>query len=303
VEGWVEKLYVNKTGQSVRRGETLLELYSPQLVAGQEEYLLALDNAARLADSPFAEIREGAARLAEAAHARLRLLDVPEAVIRELAETRRVRRTVPLHSPFRGIVTHINVREGQYVMPQTELYRIADLSRVWVYVDLYEDDLAWVREGDTAEMQVTALPGRRFQGKVATIYPYLEAKTRTGKVRLEFANPDRALKPEMYASVIVHASRQVDAVTVPAEAIVRSGARSLVFVVRGPGKFAPREVETGVSAAGRTQILHGLEPGEEVVVSAQFLIDSESKLREAVAKMLEADRPAAKQADTPAHRE
>ncbi len=305
VEGWIEKLHVNKTGQAVRRGAVLLEIYSPQLVASQEEYLLAIENAAALKDSPFAEIRDGAARLAAAARERLKLLDVPEHELLELEHTRRARRTLHLHSPFKGIVTHIGVREGQYVMPQTELYRIADLSRVWVYVDVYEDDLAWVREGDAAEMRLAALPGRVFQGKVATIYPYLEAKTRTARVRLEFANPDLALKPEMYANVVLHASRQVDAVTVPAEAIVRSGARELVFVVRGPGRFAPREVKPGVSADGRTQILQGLEPGEEVVVSAQFLIDSESKLREAVAKMLDAGKPAAAPAEEkaapPAH--
>lgn len=305
VEGWIEKLYVDKTGQAVRRGDVLLEIYSPQIVAGQEEYLLALENAAALKDSPFAEIRDGAARLAAAARERLTLLDMPAHQLEELERTRQVRRTLHLHSPFKGIVTYIGARAGQYVTPQTELYRIADLARVWVYVDVYEDDLAWVREGDAAEMRVVALPGRVFLGKVATIYPYLEAKTRTAKVRLEFDNPDRALKPEMYANVVLHASRQVDAVTVPTEAIVRSGARELVFVVRGPGKFAPREVKPGVSSAGRTQILQGLEPGEEVVVSAQFLIDSESKLREAVAKMLEADKaavaPAEEKATPSAH--
>lgn len=288
-DGWIEKLYINKTGEGVKENSILLELYSPQLVASQDEYLLALKNRETLKASPFEEIRAGAESLVESAHERLVLLDVPAHQIKELEETRSVRKTLHIHSPFTGVVTHIGAREGQYITPQTELYRIADLSRVWVYVDVYEDDLAWVRKGDMADMQLAALPGRTLKGRVATIYPYLEAKTRTVRVRLEFRNPDGALKPDMYANIVLHASRQVDAVVVPTEAVVRSGAREIVFVVQGPGKYAPREVKLGVAASGKTQIMKGVKPGEEVVVSAQFLIDSESKLREAVQKMLEQD--------------
>ncbi len=168
---------------------------------------------------------------------------------------------------------------------------ITDLSRVWVIVDLYEDDLPWVRKDDTAKMQVAGIPGRVFSGKVAYIYPYLEAKTRTIKIRLEFDNADFALKPDMFANVEVLASRQVDAVTVPAESIVRTGTQEQVFVQRAPGRYEPRMVTVGVSANGQTQIVSGLEAGEVVVTSSQFLIDSESKLKEATAKMMDAAKP------------
>jgi len=286
-EGWIEKLYINKTGEPVKNDAILLEIYSPQLVSTEEEYLLALKNKETLESSSFEDIRQSAGSLAAAARARLEFFDVPEHQIVELEKTHQIKKTLHIHSPFSGIISHIGVREGQYVTPQTELYQIADLSRVWVYVDVYEDDLAWVREGDAADMQLAALPTRVFHGKIATIYPYMEAKTRTAKVRLEFRNTDMSLKPDMYANVVLHASRQVNALAIPSEAVVRSGARELTFVVQGPGKFAPREIRTGVSANGQTQIVTGLQAGEEVVTSAQFLIDSESKLREAVAKMMQ----------------
>jgi Cu(I)/Ag(I) efflux system membrane fusion protein len=173
------------------------------------------------------------------------------------------------------------------VTPQTELYFIADLSRIWVYVDIYEDELPWVRVGDRAEMQVEAVPGTTFEGQLTYIYPYAERRTRTIKARLEFANGDLLLKPDMYANVIIRAQPQANVVAVPSEAVVRSGVREKVFVVNEPGKFEPRDVVIGVSSEGWTEISDGIEPGEQVVVSAQFLIDSESKLREAVSKMRE----------------
>lgn len=304
-DGWIEKLYINKTGEKVHKDSILLELYSPQLVSSQEEYLLALKNRTTLKESPFDEIRAGSESLVESSRERLVLLDVPAHQIKDLEETRKASKTLHIHSPFNGVVTYIGARAGQYVTPQTELYRIADLNRVWVYVDVYEDDLAWVREGDMADMQLTALPGRTLKGHVATIYPYLEAKTRTARVRLEYRNRDGALKPDMYANIVLHASRQVDAIVVPTEAVVRSGSREIVFVVQSAGKYAPREVKLGVSADGKTQIIQGITPGEEVLVSAQFLIDSESKLREAVQKMLnqggqKPDIPAAPAANKPA---
>jgi Cu(I)/Ag(I) efflux system membrane fusion protein len=304
-DGWIEKLYINKTGEKVHKDSILLELYSPQLVSSQEEYLLALKNRTTLKESPFDEIRAGSESLVQSSRERLVLLDVPAHQIKDLEETRKASKTLHIHSPFNGVVTYIGARAGQYVTQQTELYRIADLNRVWVYVDVYEDDLAWVREGDMADMQLTALPGRTLKGHVATIYPYLEAKTRTARVRLEYRNRDGALKPDMYANIVLHASRQVDAIVVPTEAVVRSGSREIVFVVQSAGKYAPREVKLGVSADGKTQIIQGITPGEEVLVSAQFLIDSESKLREAVQKMLnqggqKPDIPAAPAANKPA---
>ncbi len=287
VEGWIEKMRVDKTGEQVKKNQILLSIYAPQLVSSQEEYLLALQNRKVLANSPFEDIRRGAMALVQSSRERLELLDMAEHQIRELEKTGKIKKYVHIHSPFDGVVIKVGAREGQFVTPKTELYSIADLSRVWVYVDVFEDELPWVQVGDEAEMTVAAVPGRIFRGRITYIYPYFESKTRTVKVRMEFDNRHGLLKPEMFADVTIHAGRQIDAVVVPEEAIVRSGSRELVFVVRAPGKFEPRVVRVGVSSGGMTQILSGVQPGEEVVTSAQFLIDSESKLREATAKMLE----------------
>ena len=171
--------------------------------------------------------------------------------------------------------------------PQTEIYMIASLARVWVYVDIYEYEMPWVAVGDEAIMTLVALPGQDFRGRITFIYPYLESKTRTLKLRLEFDNPKQALKPDMFANVTIKASRRIDAVVVPEEAVVGSGIRDRVFVVRFAGKFEPRIVKTGLRADGLVQILDGIKPGEEVVTSSEFLIDSESKLQEAASKMKE----------------
>ena len=286
VEGWIDELFIDVTGAKVEQQTMLLSLYAPQLVSSEEEYLLALKNAELLQKSSQKDIREGARRLADAALERLKLFDVPEHQLEAIRREKKIFKNLHIHSPFDGIVIAIGVREGQFVTPKTELYTIADLSRIWVYVDIYEDEMPWVRAGDAAEMSVTGVPGRVFLGTVTYIYPYLDAKTRTNKVRLEFDNPDQLLKPEMFARVTLKTSRQVDAVVAPSEAIVRTGAREQVFVVKGEGKFEPRNVRLGVTTGGMVQIVEGISAGERVVTSAQFLIDSESKLNEATAKML-----------------
>ncbi len=289
IEGWIEELYVETTGERIAEDHILLSVYSPQLVVTQQEYLLARSYQETLRESPFPDIRQGAADLVESSLARLRLLDVPEHQILELTQSGEVQEQLHIHSPADGIAINVGVREGQYVTPQTELYTIADLSSIWVLVDVFEDELPWVRVGDRARMTVAAAPGRVFEGQLTYIYPFAERQTRTVKARLEFDNSDFVLKPEMFVDVTILASPEVDAVAVPSEAVIRSGVREQVFVVRAPGKFEPREVRLGVSSDGWTQIQEGIEVGDEVVVSAQFLIDSESKLREAAAKMLEVE--------------
>jgi Cu(I)/Ag(I) efflux system membrane fusion protein len=287
IEGWVNELNLQKTGEQAEKDDVLLSIYSPQLVASQQEYLLALENLETLRNNPSADIRQGAAALAESARMRLELFDVPAQRIEELSKDKMVKKNLPILSPFAGIVMNIGVRVGDYVSPKTELYMLADLSQVWVYVEVYENELPWVSVGDPAEMTVAAVPGKVYQSKVAYIYPYVEKKTRTVTLRLELDNKDGKLKPDMFADVVLKADRQEEAVVVPAEAVVRTGNRVLVFVQRQKGKFEPREVELGIAADGLTQINSGLEAGEVVVTSGQFLIDSESKLREATAKMLE----------------
>jgi len=292
-DGWIGKLHVDETGEQVKKDQILLSIYSPQLVSSQEEYLLALNNMAILKNSPFPDIRHGAANLLRSTRERLELLDVPEHQIRELEKTHKVMKFLHIHSPFDGIVVNIGARDGQYVTPQTELYMIANLSNVWTYVDVYEYEMPWIKVGDEAHMRLASLPGETFTGKIKYIYPYMNAKTRTIKVRLEFKNPGMKLKPDMFADINIHASKQVNAIVIPSEAVLRTGSRNVVFVVRGPGKYEPRDVRLGISSGGLVQILAGVKKGEDVVTSAQFLIDSESKLREAAAKMMEVKKPTA----------
>jgi len=287
IDGWIEKLYVDITGAKVEKDTILLGLYSPKLVASQQEYVLALRHYETLKNSPVEDIRKGAKELMLSSRARLEFFDVPEHQIIELEKSRVPQKTLHIHSPAAGIVTRIGAREGQHVTPKTELYMIADLSRVWVYADIFENELSWVAVGDTVDITLASLPGESFPGQVAYIYPYAETKTRTVKIRIELDNPDLKLKPETFAQIIVRASRQDQAIVIPSEAVVRSGSVNRVFVVRGPGKFEPREVELGLQADGRIIVLAGVQAGEEVVTSAQFLIDSESTLREATAKMMD----------------
>ena len=281
VAGWVEKLYVSVTGERVRKDDILLGIYSPKLVSAQEEYLLARQYGDTMAGV-------GRSSILELSRRRLELWDVPEHQIREIEEKGVAMKTLHIHSPASGIVIKKSVVEGMYVKPGMTLYTIADISRVWVYVDIYEYEVPWVKVGQGAEMTLASYPGRVFKGKVTFIYPFMGAKTRTNKVRLEFDNPGLKLKPDMYANVTLSSVVSKSAVAVPAEAIIRSGARNVVVVARGSGKFSPRPVTLGVEAEGYYEVRDGLEEGEVVVTSAQFLIDSESRLKEAITKMLEA---------------
>ncbi|MGR9116962.1 MAG: efflux RND transporter periplasmic adaptor subunit [Gammaproteobacteria bacterium] len=286
-EGWIEILRVDKTGEWVKKDEDLLSIYSPQLVTSQQEYILALNNLKALENSPIVDIRRGAEELVKSSRERLKLLDVPAHQLHDLTRTHQIKKSLHIHSPADGIVMNIGSREGQYVTPATELYMIADLSTVWVYADIYEYELPWVKVGDSVEMRLAGVPGRIFKGHLAYIYPYAEAKTRSIKVRLAFDNTELLLKPDMFAEITIHAGKKEEAITIPTEAVIRSGARNQVFIVRGPGKFEPRPVTLGLTSNGKVAVLDGVHEGERVVTSAQFLLDSESKLREAAAKMIE----------------
>ena len=230
VEGWIEKLYIDFTGQAVKKDDILLEIYSPQLVSTQEEFLVALEFKEKMGKSPYAEMNKGADSLLTSARKRLHYLDVPHHQIHELEKNRQIMRTLHIHSPNKGIVVNKHIQEGAYIKPGMPIYTIADISRVWVYADIYEYELPWVREGQKVNMTLSYYPGKIFKGKVTYIYPYLEAKTRTVKVRLEFDNPRLELKPDMYANVIIDSAVSEDDVAVPTEAVIRSGERSLVIV-------------------------------------------------------------------------
>jgi len=285
VDGWIREMRVDKTGQSVAFDDILLTIYSPKLVATQQEYLLALENYATLKDSSFEDVRNGANKLVGSARERLVLLDVPEHQIVELEQSRQVQEGLHIHAPGKGTVLAIGARQGQFVNPATELYRIADLDTVWVHADIYEYELPWVKVGDPVDMSLQAVPGEVFKGEVSYIYPYAQAQTRTTRVRMTFDNRDGMLRPETFADVSIRASEMPNQVVIPAEAVVRSGDSTQVFVVTEAGDFEPRRVQLGLESSGEVAVTHGVDAGERVVVSAQFLIDSESKLREATAKM------------------
>ncbi len=291
VEGWIEELRVDNTGENVDRDDILLSIYSPRLVSTQQEYLLALNNLEALESSPFEDIRRGAEELVASSRERLALFDVPEHQIRELEQSREIQKNLHIHTPVSGTVISIGARAGQYVSPKTELYMIVDLSTVWVYADIYEYELPWVKVGDEVEMSLAGIPGRTFVGELDYIYPYAESRTRSIKVRLSFDNPELLLKPEMFADVVIRSDKSVNAVVIPSEAVIRSGKSERVFVVRAPGKFEPVTVKLGIQSAGQVAVLEGIEDGDEVVVSGQFLVDSESSLREATAKMMELAEP------------
>lgn len=286
IMGWVEKLYVNVTGQPVRRGQPLLEIYSPDLVSTQEEYLLALRYQKALSGSELKETIAGSASLIESARRRLELWDITLAQITELEMSGKPRRTLTFYSPADGIVMEKMVVQGAAVMPGMDLFKIVDLSRVWVMADVYEYELPWIKVGDPAEMELSFVPGKNFAGKVTYIYPILAMESRTAKVRLEFANPagEIQLRPEMFATVRLKSDLGEETLAVPEQAIIRSGERFVAIVARDGGYFDVREVKAGLVAEGYMQILDGLHEGEQLVVSSQFLIDSESNLRAAIAQ-------------------
>jgi RND family efflux transporter MFP subunit len=281
VGGFVERLYIRTTGQIVRRGEPAFELYSPELVASQEEYLRALQAARDLAQSPHADTRRGAEELVRAARRRLELFDVPAAFIAELEQRGTVQRTVTMPAHAGGWVIAKNVVEGDQVEPAMELYTVADLSRVWVEAQFYENEALLLHVGRSASVTVPHDPGRRLIGRVAYIYPYVQPASRTLAVRFEFANADLMLKPGMFVDVSLDVEA-VEGVVVPESALLDTGERQIVFVVLPGHRFEPREVRAGSRSEGRVQILSGVAAGDSVVVRANFLLDSESRLRGAL---------------------
>jgi Cu(I)/Ag(I) efflux system membrane fusion protein len=287
IDGWIEKQHVSFPGQLVTKGERLLEIYSPELVATEEEYLTALRYRGRLHDSSLGEAVGGARGLVEAAESRLRYWDISEAQIRALRERGEISRTMALDAPFDGIVVEKNVPEGGHVKVGQSVYSIADISTVWVYAEVYEYEAPWLAPGQEATMTLAYQPGVTYRGRVAYVYPYVKNKTRTLQVRMEFPNTrDFVLKPEMWANVTLHAAITREGLAVPVQAVLRTGKRDIVLVALEGGRFAPRDVRLGAQAGDDFEVLEGLREGERVVTSAEFLISSESNLQSALAKMI-----------------
>jgi multidrug efflux pump subunit AcrA (membrane-fusion protein) len=284
VEGWVENVYVNFTGMRVQKGQPLLSIYSPDLVSTQQEFLLSLKAKKTLGKSDFPEIASSANSLYAASRKRLELWDIPNNQINEIERRGEIVKALTLFAESGGYVLTKNAFQRQKITPDTELYSIADLSTVWVIADIYEYEMQMIRVGQAATMNLAYYPGETFTGKVTYIYPQLDAQTRTMKARIEFPNRNLKLKPDMFANVdfqIVY-PRQV---SVPEEAVLDSGAEQIVFVALGDGYFEPRKVQLGAKVDDRYIILSGLQAGEKIVISGNYMVDSESRLKSSTAGM------------------
>ena len=282
--GWVEQVSVDFIGKLVRKGQPLFSVYSPDLVATQQEYLIARRAQKDLGSSSLPEVSQGAEALLASAGERLRRWDITEEQIKKLDETGQISRAITIYSPIDGFVMKREVFERTYITPETELFEIADFSTVWVNAEIYEYEVQSVRVGQSAQMTLSYFPGKSYFGKVAYIYPTVDPMTRTVKVRLEFRNTDFQLKPDMFAEVQLNIAYGMQTV-VPQEAVLDSGTEQIVFVAHGDGYFEPRQVQIGARVGERVIVLSGLKPGETIVTSGNFLIDSESRLKSAMGGM------------------
>ena len=280
-EGYVERLHVAITGQAVEKGQALFDAYSPELVSAQREYAIAARGFESLKDADHAS-RSGMQQLAEASLRRLRNWDVSERQIRALARSGEIRRAMTFHSPIAGVVIEKKALPGMRFMPGETLFQITDLSSVWLIADIAEQDIGRVSIGGAATVRADAYPDKVFEGKIAYIYPVLNAATRTARVRFELDNPGLLLKPSMFAQAELKSASNNAVLSIPASAVIDSGTRQIVFVDREEGRFAPREIRTGQQAGDYVEIIDGLGEGERVVVSANFLIDAESNLKAAI---------------------
>jgi len=284
--GWVEKVHAIHVGEPVKKGQPLFEIYSPELVQTAQELLSALAFARRMDQAP-AQTRERALAMVEAARTRLGYWDISAEQIAALEQNGEVFRTLTVVAPAGGLIMKRMLGlEGMAVQPGIEAYHIADLSTLWLSVEVFEDQLAWIREGTPAEITFTYFPGKTFRGEVRYLDPEFSAETRTLRVKLRVPNPQRRLRAGMFATVTFDVPALEQALTVPSLAVLRTGERNVVVVALGEGRFAPREIELGQEHDGWAEVLAGLEEGEQVVTSAQFLLDSESSLRESVRKMI-----------------
>lgn len=270
-EGWIERLDVESEGERVRKGQRLFELYSPALVNAQEEFIQAL--------------KIGNTGLEQASRDRLSALGIPEDQIRQLKKDQRARQTIAIYAPQDGVVSTLPVREGMFVKPADRVMSLAELSSVWLLAEVFERQTDWVKVGQPAEVRLPYLPGRTWEGQVEYIYPSLDPRTRTLKVRLRFDNPDEALKPNMYAHVKIFGGPKEDTIVIPLEALIRTGREDRVILALGAGRFESRTVTAGIESGDWVEILTGIEAGEAVVVSGQFLIDSEASLKASMRRM------------------
>ncbi len=282
-KGWLERLHVKSEGERVKKGQLLFEVYSPELVNAQEEYVQAL--------------RSSNNRLVKASKERLIALGISARQTNELTEKRKVSQLVKVYANQDGIVSKLNVRQGMFVMPNKEVMSLAELSTIWILAEVFESQANWVKEGQAADVTLSYAPGRTWEGKVEYIYPSLNAKTRTLKVRLAFTNPDETLKPNMFANVTIYGGAKENIIIAPREAVIRSGENTRVILAMGKGRFQPRDVVVGIESGDWVEIQSGLKEGDNVVTSGQFLIDSEASLKASLKRMTDPESAMAEKND------
>ena len=272
-EGWIEKLMVNSIGGRVTKGDLLFQIYAPKLVNAQEEFVQAL------------ELDQGDGSMIAASKSRLRALGVSLAQIEILRNNKKVEQLISIYAPQDGVVSELSVREGDFVPPSKPVVSLVDLSSVWLMADIFENRVGWVKEGQKAEATLSFMPGKTWEGTVEYVYPSLDVKTRSIKARLRFENPGELLKPNMYANVSIFVKPKRKVLVVPREAVIRTGNQARVIVAEGEGRFKPAIIHTGIETDTKIEVMGGLEKGQEVVVSSQFLIDSESSMRAALMRL------------------
>lgn len=302
-DGWIENVYVNYVGEPVVKGQKLFEIYSPELVTTQQEYLQAVDYSARMAQSAYPEIAKRAESLLKASRARLSYWDISEEQIAELETTHELHRTLAVVSPAKGLVVEKmdQALEGMFVKAGMNLYKIVDLSTIWAEVEIFENQIPWLKLGSRASVELPNEPGRSVVGRIRYLYPSFNEKTRTMRVSIELPNPGQRLRADMYVSVTFDVPAVQGVLAVPEEAVIHSGTRNVVVIGRGNGTFQVREVTLGVNGSGLWEVRDGLQQGDSVVVSAQFLIDSESNLQEAIRKIVSDEGEVQDSDSTPAH--
>lgn len=283
--GYIEKLYIDYTGKSVQEGQPLFEIYSPELVAAQQEYLQAIRYKGTMKAANDSTVSSGANDLLQSAKKKLLYWDISASQIKELEQSGNIKKTLTIYSPFSGVVVEKNVFDGMQVQAGVNLLKLADISKMWVYADVYENELSWVKSGEAVSIELPDNIGTTVKGKVSYIYPFIQDQTRTAKLRIEFSDKNQSLKKDMYVTVNIMPTVSLNVIAVPEQSVIHSGNRDIIVMAMGKGKFMSMEVKLGALSDGYYEVIEGLKEGDVIVTSSQFLIDSESNLKAGTSSM------------------